>query len=98
MDYHDNYKIQTRAVAGIYTSIKGAVYKGEYDHGNRHGWGEYVNSEGDVNQGEWRDNVRHGRAVVTMSRDVSELVDELNPAALADRRRWAQASSCALRT
>ena len=35
---------------------------------------------------------RHGRAVVTMSRDVPDLVDELNPAALADRRRWAQAS------
>ncbi len=76
--------------AGIYTSIKGAVYKGEYDRGNRHGWGEYVNSAGDVYQGQWSGNARHGQAVVTTSRDVPELARELNPAAHADLRRWAQ--------
>ncbi len=76
--------------AGIYTSMKGAVYKGEYDKGNRQGWGEYVNSSGDVYQGEWWANQRHGQAVVTMSHDLPDLADDLNPNALGDRRRWAQ--------
>ena len=76
--------------AGIYTSIKGAVYKGEYDRGNRHGWGEYVNSSGDVYQGQWAGNARHGQAVVTMSRDVGDLADDVDPKALQDQRKWAQ--------
>ncbi len=47
----------TRHGNGIYTSVKGAVYKGQYITGDRSGWGEYANSRGDVYEGQWRKNV-----------------------------------------
>ena len=49
--------------SGIWEWESGAVYTGEFEDGNRHGYGHYSFKNGDTYTGEWKNNERHGYGV-----------------------------------
>ena len=42
----------------------GAVYRGDWEHGLRSGWGSMYFANGDVYEGEWSEDTMHGNGIM----------------------------------
>lgn len=50
---------------GVYRYRNGSVYDGDWQNGERNGFGRKEDEDGYVYEGEWKNNCRHGKGITT---------------------------------